>query len=92
MTVYSQTILLLTLPTLESVCRCAGSERPWWHLSPVSSAREELPLSDAPAQLLQPDIGDIEDAGLPEMDTLEAPPQHTSSPAPAKKKRETYFI
>ncbi len=58
----------------------------------MSSAREELPLSDAPAQLLQPDIGDIEDAGLPEMDTLEAPPQHTSSPAPAKKKGETYFI
>ncbi len=81
---------MLPLLTAKSVCRCASSERPWWHLSPVSSAREELPVSDAPAELLQPDIGDIEDSpGFSE--TVEAPPQHTSSPAPAKKKGETHL-
>lgn len=76
---------------LNSVHRCAGSERPWWHLSPVSSAREELPLSDAPAQLLQPGTGDIEDSpGFSERETVEAPPPPMSSPAPAKKKGEIH--
>ena len=55
----------------------------------VSSTRNELPLSNAPAQLLQPGRGEAGEAGLSEEETVEAflpHPQQTSSPEPAKRK------
>ena len=56
----------------------------------MSSAHGELPLSSASAQLVQPDDGEAEEAGGSERETVEAPPLHTSSPEPLKKKGETY--
>ena len=74
---------------VSALCRSASSERPWWHLSQVSTSRGELPPSDAPGQLLQPGAAQAEDTALLDSKTVEAPPRQPSSPSPAKKKGET---
>jgi len=57
----------------------------------LASTQENLPSSDAPAELLQPGMTDAIATGLSDEDTVEPPFVQTSSSGPSKKKNGKSF-